>query len=378
MATSIGLRHPFVSAKVDGADVTKVRPIDWNANHVIDNAVITLAMLANVSATQRVIGRNTAGAGVPEEVTASQLFDWVSNTNGVLLTRTAGSWAAVANVTTDSGDLVHAENASPVTPSAGAKVIGSNSGGRVNLAVVNPDGQKLLMQPEFGKIDWGSYSFGGNTGVVTNSVRGDLQGTSTPVNITTTNQHSSRRRCTYVSAAGAGSIAGIRSAITYIVRGNAAGMGGFHLVQTFGWADAVATANMICGISNTNGSLGDVDPATLINTIGVGCTSGDTVLQLYASGAVAQAKVSLGANFPVNTNAVEIYELTLYAPANASFVKWQVIRANTGDVAFGTISAGANLPASTTLLTNQLQRSNGGTAAAVTVTSFSLFYHRPG
>jgi hypothetical protein len=53
-----------------------------------------------------VIGRNTAGAGDPEEVTASQLFDWVSNTNGVLLTRTGGTWGAAANVTIDNGDLV--------------------------------------------------------------------------------------------------------------------------------------------------------------------------------------------------------------------------------------------------------------------------------
>ena len=96
----MGITHAFASAKADGGDATLVKPSDWNAAHVIGAATITLAMLANISATQRLIGRNSAGAGVPEEVTASQLFDWVSNTNGVLLTRTAGVWAALANVTT--------------------------------------------------------------------------------------------------------------------------------------------------------------------------------------------------------------------------------------------------------------------------------------
>lgn len=34
MATEAPLTHPFVSAKADGPDVTKVKPTNWNANHV--------------------------------------------------------------------------------------------------------------------------------------------------------------------------------------------------------------------------------------------------------------------------------------------------------------------------------------------------------
>lgn len=35
----MGIKHPFVSAKSDGTDATKVRPTGWNADHVIDGDV---------------------------------------------------------------------------------------------------------------------------------------------------------------------------------------------------------------------------------------------------------------------------------------------------------------------------------------------------
>jgi len=62
----------------------------------IDNDVVTYAKMQNVSATQRAIGRNTSGAGDPEEVTASQLIDWVGSTRGAILYRGAAGWAILA------------------------------------------------------------------------------------------------------------------------------------------------------------------------------------------------------------------------------------------------------------------------------------------
>jgi hypothetical protein len=42
----------------------------------IDADVVTYAKMQNISATQRVLGRNTSGAGDTEEVTLTQLLDW--------------------------------------------------------------------------------------------------------------------------------------------------------------------------------------------------------------------------------------------------------------------------------------------------------------
>jgi hypothetical protein len=51
------VKHPFVSAKSDGADATQVQPSNWNADHDI------------TMATARILGRTTAGTGPVEELT---------------------------------------------------------------------------------------------------------------------------------------------------------------------------------------------------------------------------------------------------------------------------------------------------------------------
>lgn len=63
---------------------------------IADDAV-TYAKIQNVSTTQRVLGRNSGGAGDLEEVTLSQLLDWVgSAAHGDILYRGASGWAPLA------------------------------------------------------------------------------------------------------------------------------------------------------------------------------------------------------------------------------------------------------------------------------------------
>jgi hypothetical protein len=55
---------------------------------------VTYAKMQDVSATSRVLGRKTAGAGDPEELTLSELLDFIgSATSGDILYRGASSWA---------------------------------------------------------------------------------------------------------------------------------------------------------------------------------------------------------------------------------------------------------------------------------------------
>lgn len=51
----------------------------------ITNSAVTYAKMQNVSATQRLLGRNTAGSGVAEEVTFGQAWTWVSGTRGSIV-----------------------------------------------------------------------------------------------------------------------------------------------------------------------------------------------------------------------------------------------------------------------------------------------------
>lgn len=62
----------------------------------VKDAGITYAKIQNISATQRVLGRNSAGAGSTEEVTASQVLDWRTTTRGSLLYRGASTWDGLA------------------------------------------------------------------------------------------------------------------------------------------------------------------------------------------------------------------------------------------------------------------------------------------
>jgi hypothetical protein len=73
------------------------------------NNAVSYAEMQDVSATQTIIGRNTAGAGDPEEVTASQVLDWFSATQGAILYRGASGWAALAPGT--SGQLLQSGGA---------------------------------------------------------------------------------------------------------------------------------------------------------------------------------------------------------------------------------------------------------------------------
>lgn len=65
----------------------------------IDDDAVTYAKIQDISATQRALARNTAGAGVVEEVTASQVLDWVGSTQGNILYRTGAAWAVLATGT---------------------------------------------------------------------------------------------------------------------------------------------------------------------------------------------------------------------------------------------------------------------------------------
>lgn len=64
-----------------------------SAATTIANNAVTFPKLVNATATQRFLGRNTAGSGNWEEVTASQALDWIGATRGSVLYRGASGWA---------------------------------------------------------------------------------------------------------------------------------------------------------------------------------------------------------------------------------------------------------------------------------------------
>jgi hypothetical protein len=431
----MAIKHAFESPAADNGDADEVGPDEWNDPHVVENDTVTYAMIQNVSATdrllgrstvgagdieeiactaagrallddadvveqrgtlgladiaasgsgadltagsvalakladlatQRVIGRNTAGSGAPEEVTAGQIFDWVSSTNGVLLTRTGGSWAALGNVTTHGGDLVHA-NGTPTAPSAGSKSAAVQFAGRQLMGSMGSDGVLHTFQPHIGRTQFVSAQPvpGANNHTVWGSGTWSFTGTATARTITASNNVSCIGRMGVVSAASAGSIAGMRLAVLRFHRGDATGRGGFHLVWHWAITDPVlvADARMFCGLWGSSSAPTDVEPSSLTQLVGIGCDAGDTQLQLYGAAGAAQTRTALGANFPCNTTSTDLYEVSLYSPPNGSYVGWQVTRKNTGHTTQGTITDAAKMPSSTQFLAPHAWRTNNATAAA--------------
>ena len=85
----------------------------------ITNSNVTYAKIQNITATQRILGRNTAGAGVTEEVTATQVLDWLGATRGQILYRGASAWTVLAPGT--AGQVL-VTNGAGADPSWGAGI----------------------------------------------------------------------------------------------------------------------------------------------------------------------------------------------------------------------------------------------------------------
>ncbi len=93
----------------------------------IANNAVTYAKMQDVSATARAIGRNTAGSGDPEEITGTQILDWIGSVQGSILYRNGTVWTALppntaGYVLTDGG-----AGANPSWAAAGGGSTGSTN-----------------------------------------------------------------------------------------------------------------------------------------------------------------------------------------------------------------------------------------------------------
>lgn len=92
-----GADPAWAAAALTDGDKGDITVSGSGATFTIDDGAVTYAKMQDISATQRVLGRNTAGAGDAEEVTLTQLLDWIgSAAQGDILYRGASSWARLA------------------------------------------------------------------------------------------------------------------------------------------------------------------------------------------------------------------------------------------------------------------------------------------
>jgi hypothetical protein len=113
------------------------------ATWTIDAGAVTYAKMQDVSATSRVLGRKTAGAGDPEELTLSELLDFIgSAAQGDILYRGAAGWARLAAGT--SGHYLQTQGAA-ANPQWAAASGGSLSDGDYGDVTVSSSGTVITI-----------------------------------------------------------------------------------------------------------------------------------------------------------------------------------------------------------------------------------------
>lgn len=317
----MGIKHPFVSGKTDSGDATLVQPSNWNASHAIDADGITIP----------------ANAATP------------------------------ASPAADNVTLFCTEIANRAMP-----------------AFVGPSGLDTALQPLLARNKIAYWSPSGNSttaptaiGMNALTVQSNNGTTYTARNIATTNILTRIKRIAVISQSGTNAtIGGVREANAQYTTGTGTGLGGFHFVARFATSDAatVTGARTFVGFTSATNAITNVDPATIINCVGVAQLSTDaTQWYIVYGGSAAQTAIPLGTALGAPTLTTTAFELSLFSSPSANgVVHYEMLNIGTGVKVVGTLTpatVGVQTPASTTLLAARLWRTNN---QQTTVTGLDL------
>jgi len=312
----VPIKHPFTSAKPDGADPTQIQPSHWNQDHAIEGRLdFPFTENPGLPPTDHVglFGRRIAGRMMPAFISPSGLDSALQ------------PWLA-----------------------------------RNKIAWFNPPGNNSLAQAM------------GMSMTVT--------GVAAQANVGTANIHQAMRRLEYVvTPASATAVAGLRSPSSQFHIGDAATpFGGFTFIARFGPSRGVAsnaTRRFFAGMTSNINAPTDVDPSagtTWANIIGVGADAADTNFHImHRTGTDAVTKINTGIP-KAYADSTEMFELALFtAPTGTPSVGYRFTRLSDGVFFSGTITTA--LPAATTLLTWQLYTSVGGTSSVIGLAVASVY-----
>lgn len=160
------------------------------------------------------------------------------------------------------------------------------------------------------------------------------------------------------------------------IRGGSAGLGWFPGgVRTgnlwfrgaFAAADALTSCRVFCGLKTGGEPTATVEPSTFTDVVFVGADTTDTNLQvMHNDSAGTCTKVDLGASFPANSNAVDMYEVTFKFNSGASVsVDYVVTNLVSGASATGSLTT--NLPTAGTTANYAVYRNTGANTTACVI-----------
>ena len=311
---------------------------------------------------------------MPTPVLGSYSFTTTPNVNGTL-------------VLLDTGTLV-LDSITPTLPEPGSVTLyGKTLASRVFPAFVGPSGMDVATQPALWRQKVARWNPPGSATTVP-GVDGmnapTSVGTVTARAVASTNLFTRTKRLGYVSASNAGSRCGHYSTVGQFTTGDGNGLGGFFYSCRFGFSDTntITGTRAFVGMTATTTAPSNVDPATLLNSMGVAQLSSSTS-QLYFvyGGTSAQTAIPLGTNFPpmVASGATQgiAYDLTIFCPPNSNgVINYRLERIGTSYIAEGTITPsvyGTHTPNNTILLGHRAWRTNNYTSGIVAIDILGVY-----
>lgn len=287
-----------------------------------------------------------------------------------------GSSKVFIDSTNDSLNL-NAPAASPAAPASGSLVYTRQQGGRDYLVVRGANDFELQMQKFMGggKVCYAKP----RVGTTTLDGFGFSNTTSGTVSAGAYSQSSMRtmtHRISIASAAAAGSSAAwLQNALGWSMGTNSNLPGGFLCVIRFAFNTMPAGARFFAGMQTSTAILGNVDPSTVNNLIGVSKDAGDTNAQCISRGTTAATKVNSG----IALATTRPYEVRILVESNGQGTKAYIslqdgnhdTTAGSGSL-FDTVIS-TNIPAGAIDLAPQLWFNNGATASAATVEFISCY-----
>jgi len=303
---------PGAGGGVSDGDKGDITVSSSGTTWTIDLGAVTFGKIQNLSGPKTLVGRYTAGAGSPEEITI-------------------GAPGAI-------------------------EISGTELDVFVDL------GRRPVLAYQAEGVTTTISAFGGAALTAT--------GTATASSaIATTNDYTSTRLLEYlVTVASTSAVAGFRYPVSKWFLGNVTNRGGFRMACTFAPATGVATATnrLFVGMSNHTTAPVDAEPSNSPSIVGVGWDAADTNIQIMHNDNTGTAtKIDLGASFPVPTvDRTKTYTLELFATPNSpnvSYRFWDNSAPST--IASGTLTS--DLPAVNTLLSPRGFMSVGGTSSVI-------------
>jgi hypothetical protein len=324
-----------------------------------------------ISALTALTGANAADGDLAAVVDVSDTTQAASGTTKSM------SVAELAAAVGGNGRLALGQftTTDPSTPGSttGVKIYTRKRAGRSLPAFIEPTGFSAYLQPGLGVQGVNFMRPASNSATIT-SVGMVLTANGTAAaaaNWATTDLRQATTRVNYSSAATAGASGGVREAVLHYYRGNAAGRGGFFIIYRFGFNTIPATRRWFVGLVGVTTALGNAEPSSNTNIIGVGQDLADTTIQfMHGDGTAGTATRSNSAISSPATS--DLLEVRIFCAPNASSIQMSVEKFGTTPVDYDS-GVSTDIPANTQGLALQTWCNNGTTAAIMGMDVASIY-----